>query len=55
MDIEDEVQVQFLSYESMEGRGDYLDLLREQGYRWSFVEIAGKWLLRYQDGVDGRA
>lgn len=52
--VEDEVKVQLFTYESMEGRGDHLDLLREQGYLWSFVEVGGKRLLRYQDGVDGR-
>jgi hypothetical protein len=51
--VENSVQIEFYSYQSVDGRSSHLGMLSEQGYQWSFAEINNQKLARYSNGVDG--
>lgn len=51
--VENSVQIEFYSYQSVDGRTSHLGLLSEQGYQWSLEEINNNKVARYLNGVDG--
>jgi hypothetical protein len=53
--IENAVSVQFYTYDSRDGRTEHLNMLAEQNFEWSYLEVANHIVTSYRtSGADGR-